>query len=340
MSETAMSREPGRTLLFLVGLWRSGTSLLQGLLNRHSGVALMYEAEPFALWPRRANARWPADWPERLECYNQAISRHRLAAAALRSRRLGREAALGLYEGFGAQRGASVIGEKAPAYYAWLPEIARMFPEARFLVIWRDPLECCRSAARAGRSNRFFAQRGMMTRILFGAEALARGVERLQQEGRNVQELVYGELVANPEAQLRRVCRFLDICFEARMLDLKGADLSVLPTGEHHDRVRSGVIGQTSAEPDPMPACFKAKAQRYSARWRERFPQLGLGQALSPSPERCPPGWAEQWADRGAKGVFSQMDEFKRQVFRRIPLNWWNRLRSATPRAQAPRTVR
>ncbi len=332
MNESAMRGEPGRKLLFLVGQWRSGTSLLQGLLNRHSSVALMYEAEPFALWPRQANARWPSDWPERLECYNQAISRHRLDAAALRSRRLGREAALGLYGAFGAQRGAGIIGEKAPAYYAWLPAVARIFPEARFVVIWRDPLECCRSAARAGRNNRFFAQRGMLTRILLGAEALASGVERLQQQGRDVQEVLYGELVANPEAQLRRVCESLEISFETRMLDLKGADLSLLPAGEHHDRVRSGVIGQTSNGPDPMPASLKAKAQRYSALWRDRFPQLGLGRALGSGPEARPPGWAEQWADRSANHILGQIDELKRQVFRRIPLNWWRQLRSATPR--------
>src|SRR5271168_3122101 len=117
------------TLLFVVGLWRSGTSLVHALLNRHPRVRLMYEAEPFDLWPRKPEAIWPRDWPQRLEFYNQTISRHQLRAADLGVNVPGREAALGLYRAFGEQSGASVIGEKAPAYHACLPEIARVFPE-------------------------------------------------------------------------------------------------------------------------------------------------------------------------------------------------------------------
>src|SRR5579863_9851986 len=124
-----------RTLLFVVGLWRSGTSLVHALLNGHPQVRLMYEAEPFGLWPREAEAIWPRDWPQRLEFYNQTISRHQLNAAALALGARARETALGLYRAFGDQRDATVIGEKAPAYHACLPGISRIFPEARFLVI-------------------------------------------------------------------------------------------------------------------------------------------------------------------------------------------------------------
>src|SRR5579863_7986647 len=102
MAQTTDSRK----LLFVVGLWRSGTSLVHALLNQHPRVRLMYEAEPFDLWPRSPGAVWPADWPQRLEFFNQTLSRHHLSRPELPLRVPAREAALGLYRAFGEQRGA------------------------------------------------------------------------------------------------------------------------------------------------------------------------------------------------------------------------------------------
>jgi hypothetical protein len=322
--------ESKTTLLFVVGLWRSGTSLVQALLNRHPRMALMYEAEPFDLWPAKADAVLREDWPQRLEFYNQTISRHQLDAAALSGRRTAREAALALYCAFAAPRGATIIGEKAPAYCAFLPGIARLFPEARFLVIWRDPAECCRSAAKAGRKNRFFAQKGVMTRMLFGAESLACGVERLHREGSLVQEVEYTEFVAQPESHLRLICEFTQVPFDPRMLDLQGADLSVLPSGEHHDRLRSGAIARTSGGADSLAPVFSAKAQRYAALWSGRYARLGFSRALEHAAAQAGPGWAEQGIDRIKIRYWRGLDAVKRRLFRRIPLYWWGRVRGAS----------
>src|SRR5215472_3100176 len=105
-----MAKAPNpETLLFVVGLWRSGTSLVHALLNQHPQVRLMYEAEPFDLWPRLPDAVWPGDWPRRLEFYNQTISRHQLTPADLALHKSAREAVVGMYRAFAAQRGATVI---------------------------------------------------------------------------------------------------------------------------------------------------------------------------------------------------------------------------------------
>jgi hypothetical protein len=302
------------------------------LLNQHPQVRLMYEAEPFDLWPCIPETVWPRDWPRRLEFYNQTFSRHQLSGGSLMLRVPAREAALGLYRAFGEQRGATVIGEKAPAYHACLPGIARVFPEARFVVIWRDPLDCCRSAARAARKNHFFAQPGMMERMLFGAEALARGVDQLRRDKMLVHEVAYPEFIASPESHLQGICDFAHVAFDPRMLDLKGADVSVLPAGEHHAGVRSGVIGTTANEDDPLSATFTAKAGRYAALWRDQFAHLGFSRALEAQSQQTKPGRAEAWRDRRANSVRVTFDGIKRQMFRHIPLGLWGKLRSNTHR--------
>jgi hypothetical protein len=277
-------------------------------------------------------------WPRRLEFFNQTLSRHGLDERLLITTKPGCEAALELYRQFAQRRGghARFVGEKAPAYHTRLPLLARMFPEARFVIIWRDPLECCRSALRAGKKNRFFAQRGMIDRILFGSEALARGVERLQRRKISLHEVVYDELVKDTEGELRRVCKFLGVAFAPDMLNLKDADVSALPPGEHHSKVRSGVIGKKPEGEDPLPVEFTCKCRRYSVLWRQRFSNLGFARALPVAEGVAAPRLPERLADNMGMLYWRTKDRSKRMLFRRIPLNWWTRLRAGQPRAESP----
>jgi hypothetical protein len=316
-------------VLFVIGLWRSGTSLMHALLNRHSQVALMYEAEPMELWPRSSGLFPRKDWPQRLEFFNQTFSRHHLDPRALADTLPGPFGALALYHEYARARGARIIGEKAPSYHTQLPSLGRVFPQAHYLIIWRDPLPCCRSAARAARQNRFFAQRGMKERMFFGAETLALGVEDLLRQKRNVCEMVYDELVSEPERELRRVCDFLKIPFEPAMLDLKSADVSSVPSGEHHGGVRSGVIEKKEHANEVLPPEFVAKGERYAQFWRARFSHLGFARALPQTGARIP-GAGERATDGFTKNSKRAVDRFKKILFRHIPLSLWARLRSGT----------
>jgi hypothetical protein len=325
-------------LVFVVGLWRSGTSLLHALLNQHPQIAVMYEAEPMDLWPFRRGLLGAGRWPLRLECFNQTLSRHGLDERLLASARPGCEAALSLYRQFASRRagGARIFGEKAPAYHTRLRLLGRFFPDALFVIVWRDPLACCRSAARAANKNRFFAQRGMMPRILFGASTLARGVEALQRHQVRLHEVVYEELLKDTEGELRRLCDFLGVPFAPEMVNLKAADVSTLPSGEHHAGVRSGVIGKQAEAADPLPAEFTCKCHRYSVLWRQQFSKLGFARALPVVADAAVPGPLERLSGSAENCFWRMLDCCKRVVFRHIPLAWWTRLRAALPRAQAP----
>lgn len=300
--------------------------MIHALLNRHPQVALMYEAEPLELWPGGGGLFPKHDWPQRLEFYNQTFTRHKLDAQRFVSVRPGPDGARALYREYARGRNPVIIGEKAPSYHTRLPMLAKSFPEARFLIVWRDPMDCCRSATRAAHKNRFFAQRGILPRMLLGSETFARGVEELLAEKRDVCEVVYNELVKNPERELRRVCNFLKIPFVPEMLDLKSADTSSVPSGEHHVGVRSGVIGKAAGIEEVLPAGFVAKGRRYAHLWQKRFSRLGFARALTES-SAAGPGAAERFTDNCARLLEQSVNAFKHFLFRRIPLSWWARLR-------------
>jgi hypothetical protein len=297
-------------LVFVVGLWRSGTSLLHTMLNLHPQIALMFESEPFLLWPPRSPASlWPDDWPHKLDFLNQAISRHHLDVSQLPKNVTGREGTLRLFQSYAGAKGATVMGGKAPAYHGMLPAIRQLFPEASFIIT---------------------------TRILFGAEAMARGVEHLRAEGSPLHEVVYDELVRDPETELRRICQFLEIPFDPKMLNLEAADLSVLPVGCHHDGVRSGAISQTARQPpagggDPiLPPKFQTRARSYAALWRLRYSHLAFVRALPADPAPAPPGKLTQYLDGARYYFWCQVDRLKYRILRNIPLAWWRHCRRSS----------
>ena len=182
----------------------------------------------------------------------------------------------------------------------------------------------------AGRQNRFFNRRGILTQTLFGARQLAEGVLKLRAAGRRIHEVFYQELVNGPEAELRKiVAAFLGEPFAPEMLDLRHADYSMLPPGEHHARVRSGSVRKNCEAAEVLPAAFVAKGKRYTALWRDYYAGLAFARALPPLPGTHRPGQFEAWLDRGLYRGGSSLSGFKRRIIRQLPMPMWQQLRGA-----------
>jgi hypothetical protein len=278
--------EQGRAPLFVVGMWRSGTSLFYALLNQHPQIKLMYEDELPLLWPLFLGGRARADWRERWEFWNQALSRHKLKLDDLPRDVPGlREACQAAWSAY-APEGA-IRGGKSPSYFDCLPRIAEEFPEAKFLVVWRDPADVCRSVMRA-RSDSFFAKRGMFLRALLGCRDLKHGYDVLVARGVQVHSVQYEDLVADPAAVMQDVCGFLDIAFDRRMASLHGADRSAIYDAGHHEMVNSEKIIAGHKKPEVLPAEIRHKIDCYIAHWRREsggaWPSLTESETPSAAP--------------------------------------------------------
>lgn len=121
---------------FLVGVPRSGTTLLSFLLGRHPDVSspaepwLMLAIESFGRIPARHPAESnligeglagfcdPADLDEALTAFAADLYRRHLSAA-----------------------GKRVMVDKTPRYWHILPTLRRMFPAARIVLVLRDPFD-------------------------------------------------------------------------------------------------------------------------------------------------------------------------------------------------------
>lgn len=271
----------------MVGMWRSGTSLFYALLNQHPQISMLYEGDLPLLWPLFLGRRAKSDWPERWEFWNSALSRHQIDLRSLpRKVSTLREACETIWK---QHAGAAIGGCKSPNYFDMLPCLAKQFPAARFIIIWRNPMDVCRSVMRASKGDSFFAKRGMILRALRGYHELKRGFDVLNTQGTPIYTVQYEALVNSPSEIMTGVCRFLNLEFHPRMLSLQDADRSAIYDAAHHEMVKSERIAHTEQKVEPLPAGVRKKIERYLALWHHQY--AGKWPAVPESTTSRPGSW-------------------------------------------------
>jgi hypothetical protein len=317
-----MTRQLAPGPLFAVGVWRSGTSLLYALLNQHPQIALLYEGD----LPLLKTFFYPglrSHWKDRWDFWAGAVRRHQFSPSDLpASPRSAIEATNLVYREFAAAKDAVIWGDKSPTYRDELLHLAGDFPNARFLIIWRNPLGFSRSIVNAAASvdGLYFRRPGILNRSLFGYREMYRQVLELKRRGRLLHEVHFEALTANPEPVLRGICEFLGIDFVPQMLSLKDADRSAIMEGKHHQMVKSGRIAAGADRPEVLRPEWKAKIERYIRLWkRESGGAWPVHPAQPPGGEDLPGAW-EQLKDRVLYRAFRWSDWLVLFLYSFIPI--------------------
>ena len=258
--------------LFVVGMWRSGTSLLYALLNQHPEIALLYEGDLPLLTPLFWFSKSKGDWLERWEFWNSALQRHQIDRAAISRTASGlAEAMSSVGREYARKKSAGIWGCKSPNYFDSMTRLSREFPDARFIVIWRDPSDICRSILRAAASPTWFRKAGIAQRALFGYREMKKEADQLVAFGVPLYEIEYADLVQTPTRVMENVCHFLGLPMDERMLSLAGADRSAIYDGNHHELVKSEKIVAAGERPEVLPPALENKIGRYVLLWQQEF---------------------------------------------------------------------
>jgi hypothetical protein len=325
-----MKKDSSTQPVFVVGIWRSGTSLLYALLNQNPKLSLMYEGDLLLLGPMFWGGRSKADWKQRWDFWNAGLSRHHLdtrripdhpanLAAAMES--VGREYA-----------GAAIWGCKSPSYYDRLDQLSRLFPGARFIIIWRDPADTLRSIVRASQGSSWFGKTGMSVRALLGDLEMKKGCDLLVARECRLHQLHYEELVRDPASIMAGVCKFLEIPYDPRMGTLEGADRSAIFSASHHAMVKGERIVSGSTRTEVLAPRLKKKIDRYVVYWKKRYggswpgyPLVPEGSAEATLLERTLDSLAfaicRAW-DRSVALVYCFAPVFLLAAYRRVKSRW------------------
>lgn len=320
--------------LFVVGMWRSGTSLLYALLNQHSQIGLMYESDlpllsSLFLLPRKSS--W---WLNKVDSWNGALTRHQIDGGAIPENISDLPGAFGaVARQYARKKAATVWGCKSPNYYDCMTELASWFPEAKFIVIWRDPADVCRSIVRAAEKSPWFARPGMDLRALLGYRRMKKEADELLGRGVAIHQLQYDDLVGEPEVALTAICEFIGVPFDPRMTSLEGADRSAIYNGEHHSMVKSSSIAAKRERPEVLSPELKSKVERYVVYWRKRSGGSWPTKAAV-SDGTKPASFFERTADRFRHRVLRSFDLLVPLLYSFVPVSVWQRYRKVKSRYQ------
>jgi sulfotransferase family protein len=315
--------------VFVTGVWRSGTSLLYALLNQHPDLGLFYEGDLPVLRPVFRLGYSRKNWVRRWEYWNAGVSRHGLDERRLPASITSlTEAAEAAGQEYCRKKGARIWGCKSPSYYDRLVGLAHDFPQARFVVIWRDPEEICRSVIDAAAHSRWFAGSGRMHRAILASEVLKKQCDALVGLGVPVHQLCYKDLVGDTAKTVRGICEFLEIPFVPAVTTLEGADRSAVFGGAHHSMVKGKQIVAARERKDMLPPQIKEKIRQYKALWRnENGAESLFSRSFGEISESTPGKW-ERFADRLRFSLLSIKDEAPRVAYSVLPVWTWQAYRA------------
>jgi hypothetical protein len=302
-------------------MWRSGASLLYALLNKHPQVALTYEAD---LWLLRSVFRKPAgycDWAARWEFWAGALTRHGITANDLPRGVADYPAAFtAVHKAYAARKGAVIWGDRSAIYYDSLPALARLFPQARFIILWRDPAATANAIARAAQSGaHYFQQRGAHLRGLIGYQVLKSGVDSLLSRGRPVCQLTYEELTSDPAKVMREVCRFLGIPYRDELANLRDADRSAIFKGAHHSLVHGDKIVSTPRTVI-LDQALRQKTYGYVKLWKRRYNDEWPPSVLPDADDVALPRLSQRIGNQVAYRAVRAFDQLRQVCFAYVPL--------------------
>lgn len=207
----------GEGLIFIISQPRSGSTLLQRILAGHPEIQTSAEtwlllhplyalktdgitAEFNHRWARCGVAEFLANYTDGEQIYIKGL----------------REWARVIYSNAMARSKRSFFLDKTPRYFFIIPELWRVFPEAKFIFLIRNPLAVLASELRT-------YVRGDWT-ILERFEPDLRQAPRLIIDGlhllgENAIRVTYEDFVRDPKPQLHSLCDRLGITFYSSMLD-------------------------------------------------------------------------------------------------------------------------
>jgi hypothetical protein len=227
--------------IFLLSLPRSGSTLIQRVIGAHPAVATV--SEPWLLLPLLSSL-------ERDMC--AAKYGHELLVEAMSD--LCRQLPRGLDDYYAAVRSfASTIYErltndgqhyfldKTPRYHLVARRVVECFPDAKVVLVWRNPL----AVASSGIHSYGGVWRGRIFKVdLY--EGLLNLIDVYRDYADRIYAVRFEDVIAAPEEEFRKIFRYLKLDFDPDLIDnFTATHLQ----GKMGDKSGSGVYTTLNAEP-------------------------------------------------------------------------------------------
>jgi len=221
--------------IFIIGCPRSGTTLLSSILNRHSEVCVTPELHYFgkldSLNKEINNTN------EAIAFYNSLINKDIIR---INNDTLARElntfdngefkknTFLAICNAYKKKKGKTICIEKTPDNVRFTKEILALFPNALFIYITRDGRDVALSLEKV---NWDWPYRGYYSNLIYWAETTKLLSKSHHIKSPNSHHIKYEDLLDNPKHYVAKICEFIDVTFEQKMLAPDGSESDLIEKG-------------------------------------------------------------------------------------------------------------
>ncbi|KKO20130.1 MAG: sulfotransferase [Candidatus Brocadia sp.] len=241
--------------LFVVGCYRSGTSLLRLILNAHSKIYIGGETGYIPIFGAQLNAFGDLSIDSNLFTLLHEINKYlkrrvhgweKLPSAEVIIKRLKKrtfqDIVMNINAYFNTKSTVEIWGDKTPLYVNSIIFLGKLFPISKFINIVRDGRDVAVSALRAKLGGTNLADislewnecvlNGMLAERYFGPD--------------RVMTVRYEDLVSDPKKTLLTICNYLKINYEESMLQYyASSDAQTASNIKHHGNVAKPIFSDS-----------------------------------------------------------------------------------------------
>jgi Flp pilus assembly protein TadD len=223
--------------IFVVGMPRSGTTLVERILSNHSDVDSCGELQDFGLAVKELTAT-TSPYVLDLETLHlgQQLDMH-----ALGQRYIERTQAV--------RQGAKRFVDKLPFNFFYIGLILQALPNAKIIMVQRNPMDTC-----IGNFRQLFSIHSPYYAYSFNLLNIGRFYQEFYQLGQywqhhqsaNVFQLCYEQLVREPQTEVQKLLKFCDLAWQAQCVNVESntAPVSTASKVQVREPINTSSIGR------------------------------------------------------------------------------------------------
>lgn len=244
----------GSGAIFICGMARSGTTLLETIIGSHPDVAMGGEMRFLSDWLTRQKMHLPASERELIGTWASNASNELLGDLARTWHDTMREFA----------KGHARITDKLPDNFRHIGLITACLPDARIIYVHRDPRDNCVScfATPFATGHSYSYTLESLGHYYRQHEKLIKHWKKLLPPGK-ILDVTYEDLIKDPEAQIRRILDYLGLPWDARCLSPEKTERVVATASLHQVR-------------QPIYSSSVGRWQRFEKHLQPLFDSLGM----------------------------------------------------------------
>jgi hypothetical protein len=210
-----------QNIIFIFSLPRAGSTLLQKILMEHSAISSA--AEPWLLLPIAYSLKKEGILTEYShQAYFRAYSDFISSSPNLEqnyTKELGK-ALSSIYQ-LKCSNSDLYFLDKTPRYHLIIDVIKKLFPEAKFIFLFRNPLDCYASILDTFCNNSFYRINSYKIDLYKGVNSLSNYYNLYKDQSHKIE---YENLVKEPEDVIKKVLKYLDLEWEEQLFNSIGSN--------------------------------------------------------------------------------------------------------------------